>query len=121
MFFLAYIYIFECDYAKGLKPKISHRCHWQRMEFRSSYDSVFFYKVFRAHHVSGVRQEHTSGTCKAQLFLPIYDLQDKEIFLCLFLFIKDMLPTSNNGKLTQQEGSSMVVEKMKKFQHILAS
>lgn len=35
------------------------------------------------------------------MFLPLYDLQDNEILMCISLFIKHMVPASNNGKLAQ--------------------
>ena len=42
----------------------------------------FLHDVIKEHtHVSGNKQEHICGICKAQLFLPLYDPQDKETLM----------------------------------------
>lgn len=62
---------------------------------------IFLQNVIKEHtHISGNKQEHTCGTCKAQL-LPLYDLQDNKILMCISLFIKYIVPASSKGKLAQ--------------------
>lgn len=63
---------------------------------------IFLQDIIKEHtHISSNKQEHTCGTCKPQLLLPLYDLQDNKILMCISLFIKYIVHASNKGKLAQ--------------------
>lgn len=70
---------------KDLKNRVLHKFNWQRMEFRPNLDSLFLQDIFyklKSTLTLQVTNRNMCGTCKAQLFLPLYDLQDNKVLTC---------------------------------------
>lgn len=70
------------------------------MESRPNLDLIFLQDIFyklKSTLTLWVTKRNTCGTCKAQLFLPLYDLHDNKVLICT----KYMVPIPNKGKMAQ--------------------